>query len=105
MQPDLNAAKPGDDPNHPMHKMSARDQEKMRKEENNLVLEAEIDDVVYKREGKGTWTNFGNRFRWWLDSLMVEIYSIKKSSSREHWNLRRELSSRLGTDSTNSYSR
>jgi hypothetical protein len=54
---DPNASKPEDDPNHPVHRISAEEQEKMRKKGINPVLKAEMDEGVYKKgEGKGLWT-------------------------------------------------
>jgi hypothetical protein len=54
---DSNAPRPEDDPNHPVHKISAEDQEKMRKKGINPALKAEMDEEVYKKgEGKGLWT-------------------------------------------------
>jgi hypothetical protein len=60
VKPEPNAPKPEDDPNHPVHKVSAEEQEKMRKKGINPVLKAEMDEKVYNQgEGKGFWTKLG----------------------------------------------
>jgi len=44
-------------PDHPVHKISAEEQEKLRAKGVNPALKAEMDDKVYKKgEGKGLWS-------------------------------------------------
>jgi hypothetical protein len=45
-------------PDHPVHKMSKEEQEKLRAKGVNPVLKAEMHDKVYKKgEGQGLWNN------------------------------------------------